>query len=111
LAGETFGATIASLRKEDPMIAMMFAAALALPTGLPTSTMVACQTRPVQASETGPASLLRPQDRAAIRMLKLGDLPKANKEIAVARYVGGCAVPVGIAYRVEGDGRFASGPR
>jgi hypothetical protein len=42
-------------------------------------------------------------------MLKLGDLPKANKEIAVARTVDGCAVPVGIAYQVEGDGRFAGG--
>ena len=56
-----------------------------------------------------PVLLLRPQDRKAIRLKKLGDLPKANKEIAVLRSVDGCAVPVGIRYSVEGDGRFASG--
>jgi len=56
-----------------------------------------------------PALLLRPQDRKNLRMRKLGDLPKANMEFAVARTVGGCAVPVGIRYSVEGDGKFASG--
>jgi hypothetical protein len=56
-----------------------------------------------------PALLLRPQDRKTIRLRKLGDLPKANKEIAVLRSVDGCAVPVGIRYSVEGDGKFANG--
>ena len=56
-----------------------------------------------------PALLLRPQDRKNIRMKKLGDLPKANMEVAVLRSVGGCAVPVGIRYSVEGDGKFAKG--
>jgi hypothetical protein len=54
-----------------------------------------------------PVLLLRPQDRSAIRPLKLGDLPKANHEIAVARTIGGCAAPVVVSYKVEGDGRFA----
>ena len=53
--------------------------------------------------------LLRPQDRRDARARKLADLPKADKEIAVARTIGGCAVPVGVRYSVEGDGRFASG--
>jgi hypothetical protein len=61
-------------------------------------------------SDGAPALLLRPRDRQAVRMRKLGDLPKANKEIAVARTVAGCAVPVGIRYQVEGDGTFARGP-
>ena len=56
-----------------------------------------------------PVLLLRPQDRKAIRLKKLGDLPKANKEVAVLRSVDGCAVPVGIRYSVEGDGKFAHG--
>lgn len=56
-----------------------------------------------------PALLLRPQDRRSVRLKRLGDLPKANKEIAVERSIGGCAVPVAIRYGVEGDGRFASG--
>jgi hypothetical protein len=55
------------------------------------------------------ASLLRPQDRKNLKARKLADLPRANKEVAVARTIGGCAVPVGVRYSVEGDGRFASG--
>ena len=63
----------------------------------------------VQAAVTDPALLLRPQDRAAAHPSRLGDLPKAHKEIAVNRSVGGCVVAVGVRYEVEGDGRFAGG--
>ncbi|MDB5446900.1 MAG: hypothetical protein JWQ97_2217, partial [Phenylobacterium sp.] len=41
------------------------------------------------------------------RPRKLGDLPKANLEIAVDRRVGGCPAPVIVRYDVEGDGRAA----
>lgn len=61
----------------------------------------------MQTSYTSPALLMRPQDWAQARPRRLGDLPKANKEIAVLRTIGGCAVPVGVAYQIEGDGRFA----
>ena len=66
-----------------------------------------CKSPPaIQTSMADPALLLRPQDRAAVRFARLGDLPKANKEIAVLRTVAGCTVPVGVSYGVEGDGRF-----
>ena len=58
----------------------------------------------------GDPMLLRPQDRKELRARRLADLPRANWEVAVARTIGGCAVPVGIRYGVEGDGRSASGP-
>jgi hypothetical protein len=50
-------------------------------------------------------SLLRPQDRAELRLRNLGDLPKAHHEIAVNRTVMGCAAPLIVRYDVEGDGR------
>jgi hypothetical protein len=53
-------------------------------------------------------SLLRPQDRAALRFRKLGDLPKAHHEIAVHRTVMGCAAPLIVRYDVERDGRFVA---
>lgn len=62
------------------------------------------------ASDAAP-SLLRPQDRKVLRARNLADLPKANKEVAVARTIGGCAVAVGIRYGVEGDGTFATDGR
>ena len=69
-----------------------------------------CKSPPaIQTSAADPILLLRPQDRLAIQMRRLGDLPKANKEVAVLRKVAGCAVPVGVSYGVEGDGRFAGG--
>ena len=84
------------------------AAPTAARNGLPVQPQVFCQ--PGGAMQTsGPALLLRPQDRKNLRVRKLGDLPKANKEVAVARTIGGCAVPVDIRYSVEGDGRFAGG--
>ena len=60
-----------------------------------------------QTSFADPVLLLRPQERAAIREIKLADLPKANLEIAVARNIAGCAAPVVVSYGVEGDGHFA----
>ena len=66
-----------------------------------------CKSPPaIQTSTVDPVLLLRPQDRLAIQMRRLGDLPKASKEIAVMRTVAGCAVPVGVSYGVERDGRF-----
>jgi hypothetical protein len=62
-----------------------------------------------QAFDGAPATLLRPQDRTIVGLRRLGDLPKARMEIAIARTVAGCAVPVGVRYDVEGDGRFAKG--
>lgn len=56
-----------------------------------------------------PTLLYRPQDRAVARPQKLGELPKPNLELAVLRSVGGCAAPVVVSTRVEGDGRFAEG--
>jgi hypothetical protein len=45
-----------------------------------------------------PALLMRPQDWAAARPRKLGDLPDAQHEYAVLRTVGGCMVPAPIGY-------------
>jgi hypothetical protein len=53
-------------------------------------------------------SLLRPQDRAELRLRKLGDLPKAHHEIAVHRTVMGCVAPLIVRNDVERDGRFAA---
>ena len=79
---------------------------------LPVSTQTVCKDQPiVQTSAAEPALLLRPQDRAAVGLRRLGDLPKANKEVAVLRVVGGCVLPVGVSYGVEGDGRSARGSR
>lgn len=93
------------------MIALLLAAGIALPpNNLAVNLQAVCKGQPVlQTSLLDPALLLRPQDRAALKFSRLGDLPKANKEVAVARTVGGCAVPVAIRYSVEGDGRFAKG--
>ena len=62
-------------------------------------------------ASNGDRSLMRPQDWKNLHPRTLADLPKANLEVAVARTVGGCAVPVGIRYSVEGDGTFATDPR
>jgi hypothetical protein len=53
-------------------------------------------------------SLLRPQDRAELRLRKLGDLPKAHHEIAIHRTVMGCVAPLIVRNDVERDGRFAA---
>lgn len=65
----------------------------------------------MQTSYATPALLLRPQDRADARPRRLTDLPKANREDAVLRMIGGCTVPVAVAYQVEGDGHFAADGR
>ena len=93
------------------MIALLFAAGTALlPNHLPVRPDTVCNERhALQASTADPAALLRPQDRAAGKFSRLGDLPRANKEVAVMRSVSGCTVPVAIRYEVEGDGRFAAG--
>src|SRR4051812_21581969 len=57
----------------------------------------ACRQEVTQASGL---SLLRPQDRSAVKARKLADLPKANLEIAVERRVGGCPAPVIVRYDV-----------
>ena len=90
------------------MIAILLAAgALALPNPAPLAAPPLCKgVATLRASAAAPALLVRPRTEA--RALKLTDLPKANKEIAVARSIDGCAIPVGISYRVEGDGRFAA---
>jgi hypothetical protein len=54
------------------------------------------------------STLLRPADRAELKIRKLGDLPKAHHEIAINRTVMGCMAPVIVRYDVEGDGRAAS---
>ncbi len=91
------------------MIALILAAGTTfLAKGLLVQPETVCKSPPaIQTSMVDPALLLRPQDRLAIQMRRLGDLPKANLEIAVLRTVAGCAVPVGVKYEVEGDGRFA----
>ena len=77
--------------------------------GLPVHPEVFCEPGGATRAAVSPSMLLRPQDRRDARARKLADLPKADKEIAVARTIGGCAVPVGVRYSVEGDGRFANG--
>jgi hypothetical protein len=69
----------------------------------------ACRAGVTTASDAGPATLLRPQDRAEIKARRLGDLPKANKEIAINRSVSGCSAPLIVSYEVEGNGHFATG--
>ena len=93
------------------MIALLLAAGAALLPADPAATrpQTLCKNAgAMQTSLANPALLFRPQDRAAARPSRLGDLPKANKEIAVNRTVAGCVVAVGVRYEVEGDGRFAS---
>lgn len=52
-------------------------------------------------SPMSPALLLRPQDRSAVKLQKLGELPKPNLEIAVLRTTAdGCQVPVVVSYSV-----------
>lgn len=71
-----------------------------------------CDTsRALQTGYGTPALLLRPQDKAVVRARRLTDLPKANREDAVLRTIGGCPVPVAITYEVEGDGHFAADGR
>lgn len=72
---------------------------------------VLCPAAIVTDASAAAPSLLRPQDRKDLRPRNLADLPKANQEVAVARTVGGCVVPVGIRYSVEGDGTFATDGR
>lgn len=95
------------------MIALLLAAATALlPDRLTLTPPAACKPHgSMQTSLGDPALLLRPQDRAAVFVRRLADLPKANLEYAVERSVDGCAAPVVIRYQAEGDGRFASGGR
>lgn len=68
-----------------------------------------CRAGVITASGPGAISLLRPQDRAEVKRRRLGDLPKAHKEIAVERTVDGCPAPLIVSYDVEGDGHFAPG--
>lgn len=92
------------------MIALLFVAGtLALPNHLPfgpsASDRCPGQGKMMTSSPENPygptpALLLRPQDRAKVRFQRLGELPKANYEIAVMRTVGGCARPVVVRYAV-----------
>ena len=73
--------------------------------------------QPARACEPGmlhtsadPALLMRPQDWPAARARKLGELPKANLEIAVERRRDGCPAPLIVRYAVEGDGRAPRTP-
>lgn len=76
----------------------------------PTLAKPACQAATIQtAAPVDPALLLRPQDRARVKYRRLGELPKANHEIAVLRQVEGCTAPVVVSYEVELDGRAAGG--
>ena len=63
------------------------------------SPQAACQAHVTELAKTPPK---------AARLRRLGDLPKANWEIAVLRQVDGCPAPVVIRYSAEGDGSFAS---
>jgi hypothetical protein len=67
----------------------------------------ACHAGVTEAALPGAATLLRPKDRAQARIKPLGELPKANEEIAILRMVEGCDVPVVVSYSVEGAGHFA----
>jgi len=109
LAAQLSAASVGGMQADGGLPDVRLRVALtATRNGLPVQPQVICQ--PQGAMQTsGPALLLRPQDRKNLRVQKLADLPKANKEVAVARTIGGCAVPVGIRYSVEGDGRFAKG--
>ncbi|MEO8114283.1 MAG: hypothetical protein ABI655_07885 [Phenylobacterium sp.] len=95
------------------MIALLIASSLAaMPFDRPSLTLTERICPPqgaMQTSATSPALLYRPEDRQRTRFRRLGDLPRANLEIAVVRSVGGCAVPVVIRYDVQGDGRAAKG--
>ncbi|HEV2532708.1 hypothetical protein [Phenylobacterium sp.] len=69
----------------------------------------ACRAGVTVAAGPSAAALLRPQDRGAAKIERLGDLPKAHWEIAINRTVSGCAAPLIVSYEVQGDGRFAAG--
>ena len=95
------------------MIALLLTVATALlPNRLTLTAPSACEPHAaMQTSMGNPALLLRPQDRAAVLVRRLADLPKANLEYAVDRSVDGCSRPAVIRYQAEGDGRFAGGRR
>ncbi len=93
------------------MIGLLIAASIATSPPWFVAPQQVCRRQGAVQTSYEPALLLRPQDRAAIRLQRLGDLPKANFEIAVERQIGGCASPVVIGYRVEGDGRAATDGR
>jgi hypothetical protein len=67
----------------------------------------ACRAGVTEAALPGATRLLRPQERAGAQVKPLGELPKANEEIAILRMVEGCDVPVVVSYSVEETGRFA----
>ena len=73
----------------------------------PTLERPACQDGRMETADPVDPALLRPQDRARVKFRRLGDLPRANKEIAVLRQVRGCTAPVVVSIGVELDGRFA----
>lgn len=76
------------------MIALLLAGALTFPLA-PGSTETACRQVALQTGyPVDPALLFRQQDRKALKFSRLGDLPRANYEIAVARTVQGCAAPI-----------------
>lgn len=53
------------------------------------------------------ARLLRPQDlRGDEGAQTLASLPPADMELAVARTVAGCPLPLVVREKVQGDGRF-----
>ena len=80
------------------MIALVLAAGLTVfsaPRGAPAA--AACS-RIIAQTSYAPALLMRPEDWAAARPRKLGDLPEAKHEYAVLRTVGGCMAPAPIGY-------------
>lgn len=93
------------------MIALLLAAATALlPNRLALTAPSVCAPRGAMQTSLGdPALLMRPRDRGAGVVRRLGDLPKANLEYAVDRSIEGCAAPAVIRYQAQGDGRFGGG--
>lgn len=80
------------------MIALVFAAGMTIfSSPLNAATAAACS-RIVAETSYGPALLMRPEDWAAARPRKLGELPDAKHEYAVLRTIGGCMVPAPIGY-------------
>lgn len=80
------------------MIALVLAAGLSAASPTLTPGAAAACSRIVAQIAYAPALLMRPQDWAAARPRKLGELPDARREYAVMRTVGGCMLPAPIGY-------------
>jgi len=90
-----------------PLLAAAVASMMLAPGERP-STAARCPGEGLIEARSGPAALLRPQDRRGDAGAQtLGSMPQADLHLAVARSIDGCSVSTVVREKVQGDGRFA----